>query len=129
MRFAIADLLALPAARLPPFQLISAVGVLHHVPRESIQRALCHLSDSLVPGGVLQLATYSTIGIHSWWAPARRLVHQIAPSLVNANGELLRQPAPYELRELRASLMTLGSNNSHGSTSGGAAKGLSLIHI
>ena len=60
-----------------------------------------NLVDALVPGGVLQLATYSTLGIRAWWEPTRRLVHKLAPSIVNAAGQVLRQPAPHELREQR----------------------------
>ena len=99
---------ALPAANLPQFELAAAVGVLHHVPRVDAPRALHALASTLKPGGVLQLATYSTLGIASWWAPVRRLVRRLAPSLVNEHGQLLRQPAPYELRELRAAVMRLG---------------------
>jgi SAM-dependent methyltransferase len=113
VRFAVADLLALPAANLPPFELAAAIGVLHHVSRPDVPRALHHLVQSLKPGGVLQLGTYSTIGIASWWAPTRRLLHRLAPSLVSPMGELMRQPAPYELRELRSSVMDLDRRNGH----------------
>ena len=107
VHFAVADLLALPSAGLPPFELAAAIGVLHHVPRPDVPHALASLAASLKPGGVLQLATYSTIGIASWWEPTRRLVHKLAPSIVDEHGQLLRQPAPYELRELRAAVLRL----------------------
>ena len=107
VRFAVADLIALPAAGLPPFELVAAIGVLHHVPRDQIQSTLQNLSGALVPGGVLQLGTYSTLGTRAWWEPTRRLVHRLAPSLVDAAGQIVRQPAPHELRDLRAALMDL----------------------
>ena len=83
-----------------------------------MQATLANLVDALVPGGVLQLATYSTLGIRAWWEPTRRLVHKLAPSIVNAAGQVLRQPAPHELRELRAVLMEL---DVRARSSGGAA--------
>ena len=107
VRFAVADVLAPPSASLPLFELVSAVGVLHHVPKAHVPTALMNLVASTKPGGVLQLGTYSTIGADSWWRPTRRLVHRLAPSIVSASGELLRQPAPHELRELRAGVMEL----------------------
>ena len=86
VHFAVADLLALPSAGLPPFELAAAIGVLHHVPRPDVPHALASLAASLKPGGVLQLATYSTIGIASWWS-RRRLVHKLAPSIVDEHGQ------------------------------------------
>ena len=73
VRFAVGDILALPATNLPPAELVSAVGVLHHVPRPDVPRALANLAGSLKAGGVLQLATYSSIGITSWWGATRAL--------------------------------------------------------
>jgi hypothetical protein len=116
VRLAVADLLALPSAGLPPFEMAAAVGVLHHVPRPDVPRALHNLSSALTPGGVLQLATYSTIWIQSWWGATRRLLHRLAPTVVDASGTLLRQPAPCELRELRAAIIALQKEISEAET-------------
>lgn len=119
VRFAVADLMTLNMASLPPAQLVCCIGVLHHVPAPSVPATLANLVAALVPGGVLQLGTYSSLGIQAWWEPTRRLVHKLAPSIVTAAGQVLRQPAPHELRELRAALIDLDRRTRAG---GGAAQ-------
>ena len=42
----------LPPFDLPPFELAAAIGVLHHVPRPDVPRALANLVGALKPGGV-----------------------------------------------------------------------------
>ena len=109
VRFCVADVLALTTARLPPVELVCCIGMLHHVPRVDVPRALENLAGALLEGGVLQLGTYSTLGIGAWWPGMRRLLHRLAPTIVDVAGTLLRQPAPHELRELRAALLAIGA--------------------
>lgn len=60
-------------------------------------------------GGVLQLATYSTLGMASWRRGAAQLIHHLAPELVDSSGGLRRQPTPSELRALRHSIFCADS--------------------
>ena len=54
----------------PKFHLVMSFGVLHHCadPGLALRRLV---ASALLPGGVLQLGTYSTLGVRSW-RPARR---------------------------------------------------------
>lgn len=124
VRFCVADVLALTTARLPPVELVCCIGMLHHVPRVDVPRALENLAGALLEGGVLQLGTYSTLGIGVWWPGMRRLLHRLAPAIVDVAGTLLRQPAPHELRELRAALLALGAQyGAHGDTHSSSGSG------
>ena len=105
VRFVVADVLSLPSPALPPCEMAVALGVLHHVPASELGRTLQGLAACLKPGGVLQLSTLSAVGTRAWWRGSRKLLHRLAPSVVGADGEVLRQPAPSELREIRAALM------------------------
>ena len=116
VRFCVADVLALTTARLPPVELVCCIGMLHHVPRVDVPRALEKLAGALLEGGVLQLGTYSTLSICTWWPcmrrtlpliasdcmlmasliacrwpGMRRLLHRLAPAIVDVAGTLLRQ--------------------------------------
>ena len=53
---------------------------------------------------MLQLSSYSTLGLGAWCFSTRRLLQAFARARPSG-GHLTRQPAPYELRELRAAIM------------------------
>ena len=55
----------------------------------------------------LQLASYSRISVQTWWASARRLMHTLLPTAVDADGTLRRQPTGSELRLLRRRIFEL----------------------
>ena len=90
MRLVVGDILQLSSPScdlggdLGQFEIVSAVGVLHHIATPDV--ALANLVSRLRPGGVLQIATYSTIGVASWHEGAKRLLHRLAPALVDAAG-------------------------------------------
>jgi hypothetical protein len=48
--------------------------MLHHVPRVDVPRALEKLAGALLEGGVLQLGTYSTLGIGTWYVDCMLMV-------------------------------------------------------
>ena len=87
------------------FHYAACIGVLHHVPDPFA--ALQGLSRALLPGGVLQLATYSSISVQSWRPAARRLLHDLNPDLVDASGELRRRPTERELQCVRRMIFEL----------------------
>lgn len=78
------------------FHLVCCIGVLHHVHDPPAALALL-VRSSLLPGGLLQIATYSKLSVGTWRPRARALLHAILPSVVDAAGELLRQPTLPEL--------------------------------
>ena len=80
-------------------------GVIHLCADPSV--ALRRLSSTLLPGGILQLGTYSTLGVKSWRPSVRRMLHGIDPDVIGAGGELIRQPTPSELRAIRARVFEL----------------------
>ena len=83
----------------PKFHLVMCYGVLHHCAEPAA--ALRQLVEStLLPGGVLQLGTYSTLSVQAWRPHARRLLHRLAPDVVDADGEVARQPTLAELRAI-----------------------------
>ena len=92
----------------PKFHLVMCFGVVHHCtdPTEALKRLT---ASCLLPGGVLQLGTYSTLGVRSWRLAARRLVHRINPAVVSEAGELLRQPTATELRAIRSRVFELAN--------------------
>lgn len=90
----------------PKFHLVMCFGVVHHCADPAV--ALRRLAAStLLPGGVLQLGTYSAFWSRSWRPAARRLLHRINPAVAGEDGELLRQPTPAELRAIRRRLFEL----------------------
>ena len=123
VRFAVADSLALPSAGLHGAEMVLALGVLHRLPRADAPRVLYGLASALKEGGVLQLSSYSTLGLGAWCFSTRRLLHRLSPGLVSPDGHLTRQPAPYELRELRAAIMALGRQSHAGSEARGGGGG------
>ena len=54
-----------------PFHQVACIGVLHHCPNPA--KALGRLARALEVGGVMQLATYSRLSVHTWLARARKL--------------------------------------------------------
>ena len=101
----------------PKFHLIMCFGVVHHCADPAA--ALKRLATTLLPGGVLQLGTYSTFWVRSWRPAARRLLHQINPEVVGEDGELLRQPTPAELRAIRKRVLEMAEEASTRSEGGG----------
>jgi SAM-dependent methyltransferase len=97
------------------FHYAACVGVLHHVPDPFA--ALQGLSDSLLPGGVLQLATYSAISVQTWRPAARLLLHELAPDLVDPSGELRRRPSDLELQSVRRKIFELAEEGPAGKAS------------
>ncbi|KAL3931178.1 MAG: hypothetical protein SGPRY_001229, partial [Prymnesium sp.] len=141
VRLFVGDILKIgdQACPLGHFEMISAVGVLHHISAPSMwslphfslpapslsahshiipmsqftrrslvaEDALANLVAKLRPGGVLQIATYSTLGVASWRSCAARLIHRVAPDLVDGAGGLCRQPTPRELRAFRQTILSM----------------------
>ena len=106
-----------PLAR--QFHLVMCFGVLHHCVDPSV--ALKRLANTTLPGGVLQLGTYSTFGVRSWRPAARRLLHHISPEVISEAGELLHQPTPAELRAIRARVFQVAEESSAASHGGADA--------
>ena len=106
-----------------PFHQVACIGVLHHCPNPA--KALGRLARALEVGGVMQLATYSRLSVHTWLARARKLVAALSaavegeaadagraapPPLVGPlaeGGEILRRPTPAEVRRLRRCVFDL----------------------
>ena len=101
------------------FHLIMCFGVVHHCADPAV--ALGRLAATLLPGGVLQLGTYSTFGVRSWRPAARWLLHRINPEVVREDGELVRQPTAAELRAIRARVFELAKEPSAESEGGADA--------
>ena len=90
------------------FHLACCIGVLHHIPQPAavLQRIV---TASLLPGGLLQLATYSTLSVRTWHGRARRLLHALLPEVVDEAGGLIRQPTDDELRAVRGKIFALAA--------------------
>ena len=97
----------------PKFHFVCCFGVLHHTTNPVA--ALSQLaSAALLPGGVLQVATYSALSVCTWRPHARRLLHRMAPQVIDARGDLRRQPTPHELRHIRALVLELSRAGADG---------------
>ena len=68
-----------PAAWGRRFHLVCCIGVLHHVHAPPAALALL-VRSSLLPGGLLQLATYSRLSVDTWRPRARALPHSAYPT-------------------------------------------------
>jgi SAM-dependent methyltransferase len=92
----------------PKFHLVMCFGVVHHCtdPAAALRRLV---RATLLPGGVLQLGTYSTYAVRTWRPAARTLLHRIAPEVVSEDGELIRLPTPNELRAIRSAILELAN--------------------
>jgi len=96
----------------PGFHLVCCIGVLHHL--GDVAGGLRQLERALLPGGVLQLATYSHISVDTWRPAAKRLLHKLTPNLIDATGGLVRQPDAAELCALRARVFELAGGGGAG---------------
>ena len=111
-----------PAAWGRRFHLVCCIGVLHHVHAPPAALALL-VRSSLLPGGLLQLATYSRLSVDTWRPRARALLHSILPDVVNAAGGLLRQPTSAELCFARERISRLAGRGEETEAQGGGDDG------
>ena len=90
------------------FHFVISFGVIHHCtdPSSALKQLV---ENTLLPGGVLQIGTYSARSVDSWLPHARWLLNRIAPNVVSASGALVRQPMPDELRAIRGRILELAS--------------------
>ena len=101
------------------FHLACCIGVLHHIPQPAtVLKRL--VGSSLLPGGLLQLATYSTLSVRTWFGRARKLLHALLPEVVDDAGGLIRQPTDDELRSVRGNIFALASEDGDAAEDGGA---------
>ena len=102
----------------PLFEMVCCGGVLHHLPDPP--SGLAALASVLRPGGVLQLATYSTLGTADWRAaagaylPSSASVGHLYPgdSAAREMRSPQRPPSEEELRAFRAELLALADSGS-----------------
>ena len=102
----------------PLFEMVCCGGVLHHLPDPP--SGLAALASVLRPGGVLQLATYSTLGTADWRAaageylPSSPSVGHLYPgdSAAREMRSPQRPPSEEELRAFRAELLALADSGS-----------------
>ena len=100
------------------FHLVCCIGVLHHV-HEPAAALVRLVRSSLLPGGLLQLATYSKLSVGTWRPRARALLHTMLPTVVDSTGELLRQPTSAELRSARERVALLANRGADEVRAGG----------
>ena len=113
------DIMDLCPERIQPFEIVCCGGVLHHLPDPPA--GLKALRSVLKTGGVLQLATYSTIGTAAWrkdaaeYLPTSPAVGHLYPVAVTATRFApIRAPSHEELQAFRAELLALAGPDGRG---------------
>jgi len=114
VRFSVGDITQLAPSRFAKalrdtegqFDLVSAIGVLHHLPVGPL-KGMERLADLLLPGGILEVAMYSTLGTMHWRPQVASFLHGFLPQLYNMRGDLTGKPSIEEIRLLRARVLAL----------------------
>lgn len=93
------------------FDLVVCCGVLHHLHHPEL--GLKRLASVLIPGGVLQLATYSRLSVDGWHNLVRRHLraYHNSKQLFSSTGAVLRSPTKEEVRAIRANILSLPAGN------------------